>query len=166
MQELLRQPEYLHVLINPLPVYGLTLGTLALIAALIARSRAASVSALAIVFVSAISVWPTSEFGEQGEDRVESMSDRAGYEWLEEHKERAEKAEPFHYAAAVLALGALLVPWKFPRSALPLSILTVLFSSVALGLGSWAAYAGGKIRHKEFRTGPLPQRAEKTHAED
>jgi uncharacterized membrane protein YoaK (UPF0700 family) len=156
IQQLLRQPEYLHVLLNPLPVYGLALGAVALAVTASLRSRPASVVALCVIFVSAISVWPVAEFGEQGEDRVESMSDRAGYAWLEEHKERAEKTEPFLYTTAILALAALLAPWKFPKTALPLSIATILLAFTALGLGTWAAYAGGKIRHKEFRTGPPP----------
>ena len=32
-------PEYVHVLLNPLPVYGLAIGVLALCAGLLARSR-------------------------------------------------------------------------------------------------------------------------------
>jgi hypothetical protein len=37
----LSQPEYVHVLINPLPVYGLAMGVFALLIAFIARSRRA-----------------------------------------------------------------------------------------------------------------------------
>ena len=37
----LRQPEYVHVLLNPLPVYGLLISWIALIAALISKSRRA-----------------------------------------------------------------------------------------------------------------------------
>lgn len=35
----LRQPEYVHVLLNPIPVYGMASGILALVVALILRSR-------------------------------------------------------------------------------------------------------------------------------
>jgi hypothetical protein len=34
----LRQPEYVHVLLNPLPVYGLLISWIALIAALISKA--------------------------------------------------------------------------------------------------------------------------------
>ena len=47
------QPEYIHVLINPLPVYGLAIAWLGLIAAIIMRSRGGQVTALALVFISA-----------------------------------------------------------------------------------------------------------------
>ncbi len=39
----LRQPEYIHVLINPLPVYGLAMGLLGLIVAFFLRSRPAQI---------------------------------------------------------------------------------------------------------------------------
>jgi hypothetical protein len=53
MREHLSNPEYLHVLLNPLPIYGLAVGVLGLVVALISRSRAARVTALVIVFVCA-----------------------------------------------------------------------------------------------------------------
>ena len=36
---ILKQPEYVHVLLNPLPVYGMVCGILALIVALFLKSR-------------------------------------------------------------------------------------------------------------------------------
>src|SRR5207248_5070218 len=47
----LRQPEYIHVLINPLPVYGLAMGLLGLIVAFFLKSRSAQIVALIIVLI-------------------------------------------------------------------------------------------------------------------
>jgi len=149
----LSQPEYLHVLLNPLPIYGLGLGLFALVIALFLRSRQAQIVALAIVFVSAGSAWPVAELGEAGYDRVESMSDDAGALWLDAHAQRATRALPAFYALAALALVALLLPWKFPKSATPLVIATLLLTLICFGLGGWIGYAGGPVRHKEFRYG-------------
>jgi hypothetical protein len=154
----LSQPEYLHVLLNPLPIYGLGLGVFALLLALVLKTRAAQIVALAIVFVSAASAWPVAEFGEQGYDRVESMSDDAGALWLDAHAQRATRALPAFYTLAFLALAALLVPWKFPKSATPLVIATLILTLVCFGLGGWIGYAGGPIRHKEFRYGKPPEK--------
>jgi hypothetical protein len=41
----LRQPEYIHVLLNPLPVYGLLAGLIALLIAILWHSRAAKITA-------------------------------------------------------------------------------------------------------------------------
>ncbi len=48
----LRQPEYIHVLINPLPVYGLAMGLLGLIVAFFLRSRPAQIATLIIVLTA------------------------------------------------------------------------------------------------------------------
>src|ERR1051325_8567758 len=77
----LRQPEYVHVLLNPLPVYGLLVSWMALIGALISKSRRARVVALSLVFITSISAWPVYEYGEQGYDRVLAMTDDDGHAW-------------------------------------------------------------------------------------
>jgi hypothetical protein len=152
----LRQPEYLHVLINPLPVYGLGAGVVALIIALLLRSRAAHVTALTIVLISSAAAFPVAYLGHQSYDRVLSMSDDPGRAWLDEHEERADDLVWFFYALALLAAAAIFLPNKWPKSAAPLTIATLSFSMLCLGFGGYIAYAGGKIRHREFRNEPPP----------
>lgn len=151
------KPEYLHVLLNPLPIYGLAMGMLALGVALFLKSRPAQITAQVVVFVSALSIVPVSYFGERGFDRVVAVSDDAGEAWLEEHRERAELAEPFFYGLALLSLAALLVPLRFPRSGVWLALATLVLSAVALLVAGRAAYAGGHARHTEFRFEPPPE---------
>ncbi len=152
----LQQPEYIHTLINPLPIYGLALGIVALIAALPLRNRSAQIPALIIIFIAAASAWPVAHFGEEGYDRVLSMSDEAGDAWLAAHARRADKFIWCFYALAVVAALALFAPAKFPKTALPLTVLTLLFAVASLGAGGYIAYAGGRIRHREFRNEPPP----------
>src|SRR5947209_12172784 len=151
-----RQPEYIHVLINPLPIYGLLMGLLGLIVAFFLKSRRAQVVSLIIVLISAASAWPVYEFGEQAYDRVLSMADEPGQAWLDEHRDRAEDCIWFFYAVAMLSAVALVVPRKWPRSATPLVISVILLSAVTLGFGGYIAYAAGKVRHREFRNVPPP----------
>ena len=152
----LRQPEYIHVLINPLPVYGLAMGLVGLIVAFFLKSRPAQIVALIVVLICAASAWPVYEFGEQAKDRVLSMENEVGGAWLEEHQDRAEDCIWFFYALAALSAVALIAPRKWPRSATPLLVSVILLSTVTLGLGGYIAYAGGKIRHREFRNVPPP----------
>jgi hypothetical protein len=154
----LRQPEYIHVLINPLPVYGLAMGLIALIVAFFLKSRPAQVVALIVVLICSASAWPVYEFGEQAYDRVLSMSDEAGHAWLDEHQDRAEDLIWFFYALAVLSAAALVAPRKWPRSATPLVVSVILLGAVTLGIGGYIDYAGGKVRHREFRNVPPPPR--------
>src|SRR5881394_3777905 len=100
----LQQPEYIHVLLNPLPVYGLLVGWVGLIIGLVLRSRPAQIATLSLVLLSSISAWPVYEFGEQGYDRVLSMTDEPGGAWLEEHQHRGEQLIYFFYVLAVLSV--------------------------------------------------------------
>jgi hypothetical protein len=152
----LRQPEYVHVLLNPLPVYGLLISWIALIAALISKSRRAQIVTLILVFMTSISAWPVYEFGKQGYDRVLTMTDDDGHAWLDDHEERAEKVIYIFYALAALSVAGILVPLRWPKSSALLAISVVLLGAVALGSGCYIAYAGGKVRHREFRNEPAP----------
>ena len=152
----LRQPEYVHVLLNPLPVYGLFVSWIALIAALISKSRRARVVTLILIFVTSISAWPVYEFGEQGYDRVLTMTDDDGHAWLDEHQTRGEKLIYVFYALAILSAAAIVVPLRWSKSSVPLALVVVLLGAVALGSGYYIAHAGGKIRHREFRNEPAP----------
>jgi glucan phosphoethanolaminetransferase (alkaline phosphatase superfamily) len=153
----LSQPEYVHVLINPLPVYGLGMGVLALVTAFVIRSRPAQVVGLVLIVVSAAAAWPVFVYGEKGYQRVHAMSDNEGQAWLEAHKHRAEKLIYIYYATAAIALIAIVAPFKWPKTAPPMVACTLILAVGLLGVGGYIAYAGGKVRHREFRNEPPPE---------
>ena len=160
----LRQPEYIHVLLNPLPVYGLLVGWVGLVIGLALRSRRAQIATLTLVLLSSISAWPVYEFGQQGYDRVLSMTDEAGEAWLDEHMHRAEDLIWVFYVLAALSALAIAAPIKWPKSSMPLAVAVILLSAVTLGCGAYIAYAGGRVRHREFRNEtPPPKRSEHEH---
>ena len=152
----LRQPEYVHVLLNPLPVYGLLISWIGLIVALISKSRRALLVTLILVFITSLSAWPVYEFGEQGYDRVLAMTDDDGHAWLDEHQERAQKLIYLFYLVAALSAAAIVIPLRWPKSSVPLAIAVLVLGTILLGSGCYIAYAGGKIRHREFRNEPAP----------
>ena len=155
-----RQPEYIHVLLNPLPVYGLATGCLGLFIALLLRSRRGQIATLVVVLLTAASAWPVKEYGEQAYDRVLSMTDADGEAWLKVHEHRADEWIYIFYALAALALVAIVAPLKWPRAASALAMITLLVGLLALGAGCYIAYAGGKVRHREFRNAPPPTLSE------
>ena len=152
----LRQPEYVHVLLNPLPVYGLLLSWIGLIIAFVLKSRRAQMATLALVLISSVCAWPVYEYGEDGYDRVLAMTDDDGHAWLDEHMHRADKLIYIFYALAVLSAIAIAAPLKWPTTAAPLVIAVILLGALTLGSGGYIAYAGGRIRHREFRNEPAP----------
>ena len=160
----LQQPEYIHVLLNPLPVYGLLIGLIGLVLAVVLKSRRAQIATLTLVLISSASAWPVYEFGQQGYDRVLSMVDEDGRAWLDEHRERGEDLIWIFYGLIALSAIAIAAPIKWPRSSLPLAVAVVLLGAVTLGSGVYIAYAGGRVRHREFRTEPAPpKRSEHEH---
>ncbi len=152
----LSQPEYIHVLINPLPVYGLAIAVIGLSIALFQRSRSAQVATLALIVLCGAIAWPVVHYGEEGYDRVLSMSDDQGQAWLKVHEHRADDLVWAFYVLAGMAAVAILAPLKWPKSATSLALVTLLCSFGVLGIGGYIARAGGKIRHREFRNEPAP----------
>jgi len=152
----LNEPEYMHVLVNPMPVYGLSMGIVAMIVALIYRKRPVMVAALVLIFVAGISAWPAYHYGQAAYDRVKSMSDTVGGQWLDEHMARAEKLIYAFYVLAGLAVAGLLAPLKWPRTSTPLAISVLVLAVATLGIGGWISYPAGHVRHKEFRFEPPP----------
>jgi len=152
----LKQPEYVHVLLNPIPVYAMVSGILALIVALILRSRPAQITAFVVIIFAALSVWPVAEYGERGYDRIYSMSDKDAQQWLDVHMHRADLGMWFFYVTAAVAATALILPKFKPRTQLPLALATLVLALLSLRVGAWISQAGGKVRHSEFRDGPPP----------
>jgi hypothetical protein len=159
MLDELRKPEYIHVLLNPLPVYATAMGVFALAVALLLRNRPAQLTGLLIIVIGCGSVWPVAEYGEKAYDRVKSMSNADGVKWLDAHADRADRAEWVFYVTAVLAAAAMIANWKFPKTGKWLVPAALVAGVVCVALAGWISYAGGKVRHTEFRTGPPPTRA-------
>jgi hypothetical protein len=152
----LGQPEYVHVLINPLPVYGLALAAIGLSIGLLQRSRQTQIATLALILLCSAIAWPVAHYGSAGYDRVLSLSDAQGEAWLKAHAQRADQFLFYFYALAAVAAVAILLPLRWPKSAGILALVTLLFSLGVLAAGGYIAYAGGRIRHREFRNAPAP----------
>ena len=153
----LQQPEYVHVLLNPIPLYGLGFALFGLVAATYLRSRGGQLAALVLIFASAIFVWPVVRQGDLAYSSVLAIADEDGQAWLKAHVHRADQLIWLYYTLAGLAVAAIFVPKKWPKTAFPLVIFTMVLALVSLGAGAYISHAGGKIRHREFRNIPPPK---------
>ena len=152
----LGRPEYLHVLLNPLPVYGLAAGILGLALALIVRQAAALRVSLLVVALMAAAAFPVLRSGQAAYEGTRVTLDTDGQAWLDAHLHRAKRLVWAFYATATVAVAAVSVPLRWPKTLLPLAILTLLLALGALAAGGWISYAGGRVRHREFRTEAPP----------
>ena len=170
LHEFFSGSEYLHVLVNPVLTHVLPFAALGLLLALIGGNPGGTKIALVLVFLSAAAVWPTVHFGHAAFDRVRSMADATGGDWLLIHRQRAEKGAVIFYATAAAALGTLLLSLKWKKGFVPLSWLTLIVSLLACATAIRIAAAAGKIRHREFRHADPPaaelQAARKDAGED
>jgi hypothetical protein len=161
--DLLKKPEYIHVVLNHLPIYGTILGATALAISLLLRSRTAQVTALILTLIAGVSSYPVFVTGQRAYKTIRSISDDAGSDWLDEHMDRAEKTIGAFYFLAVLAIASLIVPIKWPKSAAPLAGLTLIVAILCSGMAIYVAQAGGPIRHPEFRPSESPAPSQETH---
>ena len=84
------------------------------------------------------------------------MADTDGQAWLDEHQDRAQDLIYFFYALALVSAAAIVVPMKWSKSSMPLALAAIALGAVVIGMGTYVAQAGGKIRHREFRNEPPP----------
>jgi hypothetical protein len=164
--DLLQKPEYIHVMLNHLPIYGTMLGAVALVISLILRSRPAQITALILTLIAGASAYPVLVTGQRAYKIVRSVADDAGADALDEHMDRAEKTIGAFYFLAVLALAGLLVPIKWPKAGLPLAAVTLAVSVICSGIAVYIAQAGGQVRHAEFRPSETPTPASETDHHD
>jgi hypothetical protein len=144
-------PEYIHVLLNPLPVYALAVGVAALAVSLLRRIKSFQTFALITIIAASAAAWPVLKSGHSAYSRIRPLADEKGQGWLDEHMERADKLVYVFYGAAGLGIAALVARRKSEKASTVLASLTLVVGIGALGAGGWISYAGGKIRHPEFR---------------
>jgi F0F1-type ATP synthase membrane subunit c/vacuolar-type H+-ATPase subunit K len=63
-------------------------------------------------------------------------------------------------ALALVSAVAIFAPKRWPKTARPLALATLILAIASLGAGVYIAQAGGKIRHREFRNTPPPKTVE------
>ena len=152
----LQQPEYVHVLLNPIPIYGSALAALCLLIAILIRNRGAMGISLMLVIVVCMSAWLAAEYGEAGYDRVLSMSNADAQEWLKLHAHRAGNLLFIFYVTAAASAASLLAMRFRPEKTTALAVVTLAFTIASAIAAAAIGDAGGQIRHSEFRDGPPP----------
>lgn len=151
MNDLLQRPEYLHALLNHLPLIGLAVAVLALVAALASKSRTAVSGGLVLVAVMAASAWPVLQSGESAYNRIRAVSDPESASILKAHMLLADRWGWLYYLTALTAMAGVVVVWKRPAKLALAGIPVVALAVASLTAGAAIAKLGGEVRHAEFR---------------
>jgi uncharacterized membrane protein HdeD (DUF308 family) len=104
--------------------------------------------------------------GQRAYKTIRGVADDAGAEELDEHMDRAEKTINAFYILAALAIAGLLIPIKWPKSAVPLTALTLGAAILCSGIAIYIAQPGGRVRHPEFRLSENPTPSPEAHHHD
>ena len=103
-------PEYIHILINPLPTYGVAIGIGVLVVGLLSRSITMRNVGLVIILLSTGVVWAVVHYGQHAYNHLFPDLDSESKKWADLHMDRAESFIWDFYLTAVLSIIALVVP--------------------------------------------------------
>ena len=150
MMQHLRQPEYVHVLLNPMPLYGMAAGAFALAWSRLRKQEFPEGALVWIIFVALVTGFAVY-FGERGFENAGVTADAHGNRWLARHKERAEILMYVFYLTGLSAAATLFTQRRHPPTALRWIRITFLLTCASIVAAIWISHAGGQVIHTEFR---------------
>jgi hypothetical protein len=139
---------HVHLILNHVPVLGVLLAGVLLVAASWLRSTAFQRLALVglVVFaLTAIPVYLTGESAEDAAERAGGASETA----IERHEDAATGAFVAVEVLGGLALLSLLAIGRGPAVSGIVTTVVLVATLVTSGLFAWTGYLGGQIRHSE-----------------
>jgi hypothetical protein len=153
---ILDHPEYVHVLLNPIPAYVLGTGLAVLALALARKSREMELAALLILMFVGIMALPTWYYGHLAFDHLEPSLTAEAKRWTNVHAQRADRLVYSLYMTGIVALGAIAATRWSPASSRVLAVAALLCGTAALAAVLFISRPGGEIRHSELRSGSPP----------
>jgi formate hydrogenlyase subunit 3/multisubunit Na+/H+ antiporter MnhD subunit len=141
---------HFHLVVNHLPIVGLLIGTLILIAGLLVKQRDVKLTALGVFIFTAITSIVAFYTGEGAEDGVENIAG-ISETLIHTHEEYAVSFFTISLIIGGLALIVLIAEikkLKYTKYFIYLILLLALADDV---LAKYVGTSGGKIRHSEIR---------------
>ena len=142
---------HFHILVNHLPIVGLLIGILVLIAGLLLKKSEIKLTALGILIFSAPSSFFAFFTGEGAEEVVENMSG-ISETLIHVHEEYAESFFTLTLVLGAVALIAFIAEIKKLKYGRLLVILVLLLAISDGILAKFVGTSGGEIRHSEIRS--------------
>lgn len=155
----------IHLALNHLPVTGLLLSTLVLIAGFALKNLSVRRTGLALLVFTALGTVPAYLSGEPAEELVE---DRPGFthEVIEEHEEAAKFNLIWNLVTGAVALGALAsTRSKWNRHEGKLSKASLALAVFSFTVAARTAHLGGLIDHEVLREPQPATKSESPQAE-
>ena len=154
LTEKLKDPEYLHLLLEPIMIWGLGIGVIAFLFAYFFGERKMQLVALGVIIVSSLAVGPYLKQRAQADERVVRL--RADMkEQIEASQERRRDSSGAYLLVAALAGLTVLMGAHKGMPGMLAGIGTVLAGTVVVIHGAWLNLKDAEIYHPNIRVAEI-----------
>jgi hypothetical protein len=143
-----RDPEYAHLLLESLPLYGLGFGLTFLVVALVAAEKKCRLLALAIICLSCATVWPYMDFRLKATPRILATRDPTYGPLIRAQNQLRQDTAWAYYGMAGLAAATFLL--GATRHGKFLLLLTVTGGMAVFWLSVWLHKKECEIYHRNI----------------
>lgn len=144
----IRDPEYLHLLLEPLPLFGLGLGLTFVIVSFVFSEVRSRMLALAVICLSCASVWPYVDLRDKATPRILATRAPEFSQLIQEQTQRRKDWSWPYYLMAVLSLAALFGS-RSPKGR-PVLLLVVVFGAALFWFSIWLHKKECEVYHRNI----------------
>ncbi|HIP31779.1 MAG TPA: hypothetical protein EYG86_03365 [Crocinitomicaceae bacterium] len=141
---------HIHLAVNHLPIVGVIIGALVLMAGMILRKQQVSLTALGIFIFSAITAMIANFTGEEAEEVVEEIAG-VTHKMIHVHEEYAETFLVITIILGVISIATIYLAKKKHKLVKIGCIAALILSLAAIFTGKLTGTSGGEIMHTEIR---------------
>lgn len=153
----LRDAEYLHLVLENLPLYGVFCGVLILVVAHFAGEAKSRLLALLLIAACCASVWPYLELRTTAKPRIVATRDPALEPLIEKQTARRASFKWAFYSMA--ALSGLTLVLQMAGKGRPLVIVTLIGALAIICLSAWLHKKECEVYHRNIVKYRLPGKA-------
>jgi hypothetical protein len=143
-----RDPEYLHLLLESLPLYGLGIGLLFLIVAQLTGEGKSRMFALLVITLSCASVWPYQALREEATPRILATRDPSLGPLIREQTERRNRYNWAYYTLA--AAGAVTLVAQAAGKGKPFLLVLVVATVGLFWFSIWLHKKECEVYHRNI----------------
>jgi hypothetical protein len=144
----IRDPEYLHLLLEPLPLYGLGLGLVFVIVSLVFGEMKSRMLALAVICVSCASVWPYIDLRDKATPRILATRSPEFAPLIQQQTQRR-KDWSWPYYAMTLFSGIALFSARSPKGR-PVLFFVIIFGALLFWFSIWLHKKECEVYHRNI----------------
>lgn len=143
-----RDPEYLHLVLESLPLYGLGIGLLFLVVAQVSGEAKSRLFALLVITLSSASVWSYQVLREEASPRILATRDPALGPLIQDQTERRARYAWAYYTLA--AVGAVTLLAQMAGKGKPLVVILVFATAAMFWFSLWLHKKECEVYHRNI----------------